>query len=144
MKSGDRGGSDRALDVLGVDNVMLAVGDYEEAMAFYAGRLALPFKFQVPEGGIAGFRLGPEEPGLFIHARSMVEGPERDTPRVWLEVADARAAAAVLLQRGVRTLGEPFEIATGWTVEIADPWGNVIGLTDYTKDRARGRVRPGG
>jgi hypothetical protein len=24
-------------------------------------------------------------------------------------------------------------VFTGWTVEIPDPWGNVIGLTDYTK-----------
>ncbi|MER6003076.1 VOC family protein [Nonomuraea angiospora] len=28
---------------------------------------------------------------------------------------------------------EPFEVFTGWTVEVADPWGNIIGLTDYTK-----------
>ena len=32
-----------------------------------------------------------------------------------------------------------FEVATGWTVEVADPWGNVIGLTDYTKDPSRAR-----
>jgi hypothetical protein len=25
------------------------------------------------------------------------------------------------------------QIPTGWTVEIADPWGNVLGLTDYVK-----------
>jgi hypothetical protein len=31
-------------------------------------------------------------------------------------VADARAVAA-----GVG--GEPFEVFTGWTVEVADPWG---------------------
>jgi hypothetical protein len=35
--------------------------------------------------------------------------------------------------------GEPFELQTGWTVELADPWGNVVGLTDYTKRPELGR-----
>ncbi len=42
--------------------------------------------------------------------------------RVWLEVLDA-----------------PFQVATGWTVEVTDPWGNTIGFTDYTTMPARGR-----
>ena len=33
---------------------------------------------------------------------------------------------------GQALLREPFQTATGWTVEIADPWGNVAGLADYT------------
>jgi predicted enzyme related to lactoylglutathione lyase len=127
------------LQILGVDNAMFAVGDFEVAMEFYSSRLGLPLKFQLPDRGIAGFRLGPEEPGLFIHVRSVVpEGP-RETPRLWLEVRDARAAAAELRSRGVVPLEDPFEVATGWTVEVADPWGNVIGLTDYTKDPTRAR-----
>jgi predicted enzyme related to lactoylglutathione lyase len=118
---------------------MFAVGDFELAVEFYGSRLGLPLKFQLPEKGIAGFRLGPEEPGLFIHVRSVVaEGP-RETPRLWLEVRDAHAAAAELQARGITPLEEPFEVATGWTVEVADPWGNVIGLTDYTKSPAHGR-----
>jgi predicted enzyme related to lactoylglutathione lyase len=54
-------------------------------------------------------------------------------------VADARAAAAHLREAGVVPLGEPREIRTGWVVEVADPWGNVVGLVDYAKapDRAR-------
>jgi hypothetical protein len=58
---------------------------------------------------------------------------------LWLEVRDARAAAAALRARGLEPAEEPFEVATGWTVEVADPWGNVIGLTDYTMDPSRGR-----
>jgi hypothetical protein len=39
-------------------------------------------------------------------------------------------------------LGEPRALRTGWVVEVADPWGNVIGLTDYrhTPERARRRA----
>jgi len=39
----------------------------------------------------------------------------------------------------VPTLDAPFPVATGWTVEFADLWGNVIGLTDYSKRPELGR-----
>ena len=127
------------LEVLGVDNVLLAVGDLETALEFYGRKLGLPLKFQVPGMGIAGFRLGPEEPGLFIRAGDVRPQGPRDSPRLWLEVPDARAAADELRAGGIKPVSEPFEVATGWTVEIADPWGNVIGLTDYTRAPERGR-----
>jgi predicted enzyme related to lactoylglutathione lyase len=127
------------LEVLGVDNVLLSVGDFEVAVDFYGGALGLPLKFQLPDLGIASFRLGPEEPGLLLRADAIAAQGPRETPRLWLEVRDARAAAGTLRRRGVPAIGEPFEVATGWTVELADPWGNVIGLTDYTKDPARAR-----
>ena len=44
---------------------------------------------------------------------------------------DARAAGKALAAAGVALLGEARELRTGWLVEVADPWGNVIGLTDY-------------
>jgi predicted enzyme related to lactoylglutathione lyase len=135
-----------ALDILGVDNVLVAVGDFDVALDFYEGTLGLPVKFQIPSLGVACFRLGPEEPGLLIRAGSVHQQDARETPRIWLEVRDARAAAAELRERGVDPLAEPFEVATGWTVEVADAWGNVIGLADYTKDPERARpaaTKPG-
>ena len=127
------------LDVLGVDNVFFAVGDFEVALDFYSGALGLPIKFQIPSLGVACFRLGPEEPGLLIRAGAVHPQDARETPRVWLEVRDAKAAAVELRRRGLEPLAEPFEMATGWTVEVADSWGNVVGLADYTKDPVRGR-----
>jgi hypothetical protein len=41
--------------------------------------------------------------------------------------------------RALSTVGTPFEVATGWTVEATDPWGNVVGFTDYTTMPERGR-----
>ena len=128
-----------ALEVLGVDNVLVAVGDFEVAVDFYAGSLGLPVRFQLPHLGIACFRLGAEEAGLLVRAGAVHPSEARETPRVWLEVRDARAAEADLRERDVAILEGPFEVATGWTVEVADPWGNVIGLTDYTKDPSRAR-----
>ncbi len=52
---------------------------------------------------------------------------------------DARGAARALRGAGVEPLDEPFPGVTGWTVEIADPWGNVIGFTDRSKRPELGR-----
>lgn len=112
---------------------MFAVGDLANARAFYEDHLGLSVKFAAPEHGIVGYALGNEEPGLVVRQEAMSESSPRATPKVWLEVADARAAAAFLTSAGVLPLANPFEIPTGWTVEVADPWGNVVGLTDYVK-----------
>jgi predicted enzyme related to lactoylglutathione lyase len=127
------------ISILGVDNVLFAVGDLARARAFYEDRLGLQVKFAAPEHGIVGYALGSEEPGLVIRQENLPDSGPQATPKVWLEVSDARAAAQILVAAGVVPLGEPFEIPTGWTVEIADPWGNVVGLTDYVKAPAMAR-----
>jgi predicted enzyme related to lactoylglutathione lyase len=58
---------------------------------------------------------------------------------VWVEVNDARQTAEELLSRGISSIAPPFEVSTGWAFEIADPWGNVLGFTDYLKEPARAR-----
>jgi predicted enzyme related to lactoylglutathione lyase len=122
-----------ALDLLGVDNLLFAVGNLERALAFYRDQLGLPVKFAFPEAGIVGFRLGADQTGLILRRQDgLPEAGPRPTPRAWLVVADARAADAALRVAGVTPLGPPFAVRTGWTVEVADPWGNVLGLTDYT------------
>ena len=50
------------------------------------------------------------------------DDPSHSTVR--FEVDDARAVAAGL---GL----EAFRIATGWSVEMTDRWGNTVGFTDY-------------
>jgi catechol 2,3-dioxygenase-like lactoylglutathione lyase family enzyme len=121
--------------VLGVDNVLFSVGDLTEAVAFYRDALGLPLAFQLDGPGIALFRLGTETPGLLLRAQPQPAGGGGG--RVWLEVRDARAMAAVLA--GIPGTGTPFQVATGWTVEVTDPWGNTVGFTDYTTVPARGR-----
>ncbi|MBV9355253.1 MAG: VOC family protein [Chloroflexi bacterium] len=121
------------LALLGVDNILFAVGDLERALAFYRDQLGLPITFAVPEVGVVGLRLGGDQTGLILRSQDgLPEAGPRPTPRVWLVVADARAADAALRAAGLTPLAPPFAVRTGWTVEIADPWGNVLGLTDYT------------
>ncbi len=124
--------------VLGIDNVLFTVGDLDAAIDFYAGRLGMPLVFRVARPGIALFNLGGETPGLLVR-EGQPAAPDAGAPRLWLEVRDARATAVALANAGVAALVEPLPVATGWTVEVADPWGNVIGFTDYTTMPERGR-----
>jgi predicted enzyme related to lactoylglutathione lyase len=124
--------------VRGIDNVLFTVGDLDTAVDFYAGQLCLPLAFRMDGSGIALFRLGDEPPGLLVR-QGPVTGAGEGLQRLWLEVADARATAKALADASVTILTEPFSTATGWTVEIADPWGNVVGFADYTTMPERGR-----
>jgi catechol 2,3-dioxygenase-like lactoylglutathione lyase family enzyme len=124
------------MKILGIDNVLVAVGDLAEARRFYHEVLGLPVVLEVAEQGIILFELGGETPGLLAKVSQHPSAEPGHGMRLWLEVADARAAAAEL---GLEPLAPPLEVFTGWTVEFADPWGNRIGFTDYTKKPELGR-----
>ncbi|MEW1643162.1 MULTISPECIES: VOC family protein [unclassified Streptomyces] len=125
---------EESYELLGFDNVLLPVGDLAEAVGFYE-RAGFTVGFRLDEAGIALLKVGGETPGVLLrHEEGLGHRPPPwPSPRVWLEVPDARRAAAHLTAAGVALLDPPFSVATGWTVEIADPWGNVLGLTDYSK-----------
>ncbi|WP_037760600.1 VOC family protein [Streptomyces sp. FXJ7.023] len=130
---------DESYELLGFDNVLLPVGDLAEAVGFYE-RAGFPVAYRLDEAGIALLKVGAETPGLLLRAEEFGRQPPMwPSSRVWLEGTDARKAARTLREAGVPPLDEPFPVATGWTVEFADPWGNVIGLTDYSKRPELGR-----
>src|SRR4029450_3691013 len=95
------------ITVLGVDNVLLDVGDLEVAKGFYGGRLGLGVKVDFPDAGVVGFRLGDEEAGLVVRAGDVAPGPPRSSPRLWLEVPGARAAGQGLAEARGAPPGEP-------------------------------------
>ncbi|WP_405772620.1 VOC family protein [Streptomyces sp. NBC_01538] len=125
---------DESYELLGFDNVLLPVGDLAEAVAFYQ-RAGFGITARLDEAGIAVLRVGAETPGLLLRVEEALghRPPPWASPRVWLEVPDAKSAARALTAAGITPLDVPASVATGWTVEIADPWGNVIGFTDYRK-----------
>ncbi|MFJ4625507.1 VOC family protein [Streptomyces sp. NPDC088847] len=125
---------EESYELLGFDNVLLPVGDLGEAVGFYE-RAGFTVGFRLDEAGIALLKVGGETPGVLLRQEDGLghRPPPWPSPRVWLEVPDARRAAQHLTAAGVALLDPPFSVATGWTVEIADPWGNVLGLTDYSK-----------
>ncbi|MEU6679338.1 VOC family protein [Streptomyces sp. NPDC046853] len=121
-------------ELLGFDNVLFPVGDLEEAVSFY-GRAGFPVTHRIDEIGLAILKVGKETPGILLRVEDGVEHRPVawSAPRVWLEVGDARAAGRALEASGIKPLAPAASVATGWTVEVADPWGNVIGFTDYRK-----------
>ncbi|MFI9342922.1 VOC family protein [Streptomyces sp. NPDC052773] len=131
---------DESYELLGFDNVLLPVGDIGAAVGFYE-RAGFTVGFRLDEAGIALLKVGGETPGILLRQEEGLgqRPPLWPSPRVWLEVPDARVAAERLSAAGITPLEEPFAVATGWTVEIADPWGNVIGFTDYGKRPELGR-----
>ena len=132
---------DESYELLGFDNVLLPVGNLAEAVGFYE-RAGFTVGFRFDEGGIALLKVGGETPGILLRQEEEFghRPPPWPSPRVWLEVPDARRAARELAAASIVPLDEPFSVATGWTVEVADPWGNVIGFTDYRKRPELGRA----
>ncbi|MEU4389708.1 VOC family protein [Kribbella sp. NPDC023855] len=124
------------MKVLGVDNVFLPVGDLAQAVTFYQDMVGLPVAKRFDEIGMVLFRIGDETPGLGVR---FTESPAAGGQKVWFEVPDARSAAQELSANGVAPLAPPFQLPTGWAFEISDPWGNVIGFTDYTGKPELGR-----
>jgi len=122
--------------VLGFDNVFLEVGDLDAAVAFYQDVLGLAVHKRFAPMQMVLFEVGDETPGLGVAA---VATPRGGGQKVWFEVPDARSAADELAARGVQPLAPPALIPTGWAFEIHDPWGNVLGLTDYTARPEMGR-----
>ncbi|MGW1541153.1 VOC family protein [Streptomyces sp. NPDC002309] len=132
---------DESYELLGFDNVLLPVGDLGEAVDFYE-RAGFTTGFRIDEAGIAQLKVGGEMPGLLLREEEEFghRPPPWPSPRVWMEVPDARVAAESLTAAGIPLLDAPSPVATGWTVEIADPWGNVVGFTDYSKRPELGRI----
>jgi predicted enzyme related to lactoylglutathione lyase len=131
---------DQSYELLGVDNVLLPVGELGAAVDFYE-RAGFAVGFRFDEAGIALLKIGGETPGILLRQEEGLghRPPPWPSPRLWIEVADAQKAADSLRAADVPLLDEPFPVATGWTVEIADPWGNVLGFTDYSKRPELGR-----
>ncbi|MFF8725370.1 VOC family protein [Streptomyces sp. NPDC015171] len=131
---------EESYELLGFDNVLLPVGDLGEAVSFYE-RAGFAVGFRFDEAGIALLKVGGETPGVLLRAEEGLghRSPHWPSARVWLEVPDARVAARRLAAAGIEPLDEICQAATGWAVEIADPWGNILGFTDYTKRPALGR-----
>jgi len=124
------------MKVLGIDNVFLQVGDLDEAVRFYGEVIGLPVHKRFDAMGMVLFAIGDETPGLGVGA---TEDPVPGGSKLWFEVPDARAVAEELATYGVENVRPAFQIPTGWTVEVVDPWGNQLGFTDYTGMPALGR-----
>lgn len=93
---------DHSYELLGFDNLLLPVGDLGEAVDFY-GRAGFTVGLRFDEAGIALLKVGGETPGVLLRHEEALghRPPPWPSPRVWLEVPDARAAARRLAEAGI-------------------------------------------
>ena len=54
-------------------------------------------------------------------------------PSILFEVDNVKVTYVELTEKGVKFLSEPYEINTGLAAEFEDPFGNRLGITDYSK-----------
>lgn len=109
------------------DNFFLPSDDLDAAKEFYKNKLGLDIKFDFSEIGMIAFKVGDNEPAIILRKDENVK------PAIWLTVDNVQQAYKELKEKGIQFLSEPFEIPTGISVEFNDPFGNKLGLTDYTK-----------
>ncbi len=111
------------------DNFFLPVDDMEAASEYYGKVLGMPVKFDFSSKGMMAFQVGEEEPAIILKDRNKFQDAK---PTLWFVVENVEKEYGRLLERGVAFLSKPFPIRTGMAVEFEDPFGNRLGITDYT------------
>ena len=112
------------------DNFFLPSGDLKKAKAFYLDLLGLPVKFDFSDMGMVAFKVGENEPAIIL--KDTHKFPDTK-PTIWFVVDSVPAEYKRLSDKGLKFLSEPFPIQTGMAVEFEDPYGNRLGLTDYSE-----------
>lgn len=112
------------------DNFFMGVSNLAEARNYYENTLGLKLKFDFSKKGMIAFKIGSEETSIILKDESVF--PEIK-PTIWFEVENVEDEYSKLKENGVKFLSEPFEIMTGMSAEFEDPFGNRLGITDYTK-----------
>jgi predicted enzyme related to lactoylglutathione lyase len=112
------------------DNFFLPSSDLKKGKEFYQNMLGLLVKFDFSDMGMVAFKVGENEAAIIL--KDTAEFPETK-PAIWFVVDDVQEEYKRLMAKGLQFLSAPFEIHTGMAVEFEDPYGNRLGLTDYTK-----------
>jgi predicted enzyme related to lactoylglutathione lyase len=115
------------MNISDFDNFFLPAKDLDEAKEFYKDKLGLEIKFDFSDKGMTAFKVGQNEPAIIVSTMQNAK------PAIWFTVDNVQEAYEILKQKGITFLSEPFEIMTGLAVEFNDPFGNKLGLTDYSK-----------
>lgn len=112
------------------DNFFLPVDNMEEAKNYYNDLLGLNLKFDFSSNGMVAYNVGNEEPAIILKDVAKFKTAK---PAIWFMVDSVKTEYEKLKEKGVVFLSEPFEIRTGLSVEFEDPFGNRLGITDYSK-----------
>ena len=116
------------------DNFFLPSRDLKKGKAFYQDLLGLPVKFDFSDMGMVAFKVGENEPAIILKDTNKFPDAK---PTTWFVVDSVEEEYKRLSDKGLKFLSEPFPIHTGIAVEFEDPYGNRLGLTDYSKKTAK-------
>lgn len=111
------------------DNFFLPTDNLDAAKNFYGKMLELPTKFDFSDAGMVAFKVGDQEPAIILQDVAKIPNAK---PAIWFTVEDVRATYKDLQEKGVVFLSEPYEIPTGLAAQFTDPFGNRLGITDYS------------
>jgi len=114
------------------DNFFLGVNNLTEAKKYYETILGLQLKFDFSKKGMIAFKVGDEEPAIILKDINVFPSMK---PTIWFQVENVETEYRRLTENGVNFSSKPFEIMTGMAVEFEDPFGNRLGITDYTKEK---------
>jgi predicted enzyme related to lactoylglutathione lyase len=112
------------------DNFFLPSNNLKMGKTFYQDLLGLPIRFDFSDMGMVAFKVGDNEPAIIL--KDIAKFPETK-PTIWFAVENVQEEYNRLKAKGLQFISAPFEIHTGMAVEFEDPFGNRLGLTDYTK-----------
>lgn len=112
------------------DNFFLGADNLGEAKSYYSDILGLELKFDFSDRGMLAFRVGDEEAAIILKDKRVFPNMK---PTIWFTVEDVKVEYEKLSAKGIVFLSEPFEIGTGIAAEFDDPFGNRLGITDYSK-----------
>ncbi len=108
------------------DNFFLPANDLYKGKEFYQGVLGLDVKFDFSNQGMIAFKVGEQEPAIILKTQPNAK------PTIWFTVDDVKQEFNRLKAKGIQFCSEPFSIRTGLAVEFEDPFGNRLGITDYS------------
>jgi predicted enzyme related to lactoylglutathione lyase len=111
-----------------VDSVQLPVPDLDAALAFYRDGLGHALVWRTEAA--AAVRLPGSETELVLQ----LDRPEPETDFL---VASTDRAVAEVVAAGGTVVVEPFDVAVGRVARVADPFGNVLTLLDFSAGRYR-------
>ena len=79
---------------------------------------------------MVAFKVGEGEPAIILRDTSKFPDAK---PTIWFVVENVEEEYNRLSAKGLKFLSEPFLIHRGKAVEFEDPFGNRLGLTDYSR-----------
>ncbi len=113
------------------DNFFLPVDDMEQAKQYYEKALGLKMKFNFADMGMVAYNVGEEEPAIILKDKNIFKDMK---PTIWFVVDNVKEEYKEMKEKGIDFLSEPYKIKTGIAVEFEDPFGNRLGITDYTEE----------